>query len=269
MASQLDEPVYAKTGMAAMFHDLRCWSRDNLRYAADLLLPPICVFCHEPVAAHGGLCASCWQGVEFITPPICDRLGLPLGYGGDSEIQLSAMAVRHPPVFRRARAAVRFSGVMRHLIHGFKYADRHEASAMFARLMAAAGTDLIRDADILIPVPLHRRKLFARRFNQAAILARKLSELTGVPASMTALQRVKPTSSQVGLSREARSVNVTAAFRLAFGADHIKGASVILIDDVITTGATLNACARTLLNAGAAHVDCLSVAMTAGFDGTD
>lgn len=264
---QPDEEATAITGMAAVFGDIKRWTGGHLRYAADLVLPPVCIYCHEPVASHGVLCADCWRDIEFITPPLCDRLGLPLYYGGSDEPLISAVAYRNPPIFRRARAAARFSGVMRQLIHGFKYADRHEALGLFAGLMQGAGTALLKHADLLVPVPLHRRKLFKRRYNQAALLARKLSALTGVRANYTALRRTRSTPSQVGLPEQERRDNVAGAFAVPLReVAELRGKTVLLIDDVITTGSTLNACARVLLEAGAANVDCFAIAMVAGYD---
>jgi len=254
-----------------MSRDLRRWSLHSLQALANLVLPPICVHCHAPVADHGVLCADCWRGIDFITPPLCDRLGLPLAYADPADpVQVSAAALRDPPIFARARAAARFDGVMRNLIHGFKYADRHESSQMLARMMWAAGRDLLRDSDVLMPVPLHPRKLWQRRFNQAAILARAISGLSGVPVDLFSLRRRRRTDSQVGLSADQRQSNVAAAFAVpAARADRIKGKRVLLIDDVMTTGATLSACALVLKEAGAADVDCLAAAMTAGADRMD
>jgi len=264
---QPSDETETRTGMAAMFSDIRRWTGGHLRYAADLVLPPICVYCHGPLSAHGVLCADCWREIDFITPPVCDRLGLPLYYGDSGEPQLSAVALRHPPVFRRARAATRFTGVMRHLIHGFKYADHLEALGLFAGLMQGAGAELLKVADMLVPVPLHRRKLFKRRYNQAALLARKLSAVSGVPANYTALRRTRSTPSQVGLPEHERRGNVAGAFTVhRREVERLRGKTVLLVDDVITTGSTLDACARALLDAGAKTVDCLAIAMVAGYD---
>ena len=158
---------------------MRRWTMGNLRYVADLFLPPICIRCHEPISAHGVLCAACWQGINFIMPPLCGRLGLPLPYASGEDVQLSSMALRHPPVYGRARAAAQFDGVMRDLVHSLKYADRHEAVDLFGRMLCSAGTELLRDADLLMPVPLHRARLWKRRFNQAAILAGRVSASGG------------------------------------------------------------------------------------------
>jgi ComF family protein len=241
--------------------DLRRWAMANFRYLSDLILPPVCLHCHQPVAFHGVLCPACWREVRFITPPLCDRLGLPLPYATEAPA-LSAAARRRPPVYGRARAVAQFDGVIRNLVHSFKYADRHEASSFFARLMRAAGGELIREADLLVPVPLHRTRLWSRRYNQAAILARRLSEITGLPLGLTLLRRVRQTQSQVGLTSHERRENVAAAFAVAPGAEtRLHGKRILLIDDVITTGATLGACAETLKRAGAAEVDCLALAM--------
>jgi ComF family protein len=152
--------------------------------------------------------------------------------------------------------------VMRDLIHALKFGDRHESVCLFGRLLRSAGAELLSGADVLIPVPLHRSRLWKRRFNQSAILARWLSAATAVPLELYALRRVSAMVSQVGLSRAERHRNVAVAFGIAPGAAaRIKGKRVVLIDDVITTGATLDACARVLKDAGAAEVDCLALAL--------
>ena len=264
--NSLDDPDAEAPRNAALM-ELRRWTIGNLRYVADLFLPPVCIRCHAPNSAHGVLCAACWQGITFITPPLCDRLGLPLPYASGEEVSLSSMALRHPPVYGRARAAARFDGVMRDLVHGLKYGDRHEVTNLFGRLLRSAGSELLRDADLIMPVPLHRVRLWKRRFNQAAILAGRLSAATGLPIELSALRRVRRTASQVGLSRGERQHNVAAAFAVAPGAaPRIRGKRIVLVDDVITTGATLGACAQALQDAGAARVDCLALAMVVDED---
>lgn len=251
----------------AMLADMRRWTMGNLRYVADLFLPPVCIRCHAPISAHGVLCAACWQGINFITPPLCDRLGLPLPYASGDDVSLSSMALRYPPVYGRARAAVQFDGVMRDLVHGLKYADRHEVVNLFGRMLCSAGAELLRDADMLVPVPLHRARLWKRRFNQAAILAGRVSMATGIPLELNALRRIHATASQVGLSRGERHRNVAAAFAVApVAVPRIRGKRVLLVDDVITTGATLEACARVLKAAGATEVDCLALAIVVDED---
>lgn len=228
----------------------------------DVALPPLCAACSAPLAGADSLCGACWRRVDFIRPPLCDRLGIPLPYALGEGPELSAAAVAAPPVYGRARAVARFDGVIRDLVHGFKYADRHDARRLFGRWLAGAGAELLAGADLLIPVPLARWRLFNRRYNQAAILAAEVSRICGVPSEAMALRRVRSTPSQVGLTPDQRRRNVAGAFRVApRQAGRIAGCSIVLVDDVITTGATLDACARALLGAGAVRVDALALAL--------
>jgi ComF family protein len=173
-----------------------------------------------------------------------------------------------PPHYSRARAAAHYGGIMRRLIVRFKFEDRHEPLPLFVTLMREAGKTLLQEADLIVPVPLHRLRLLQRRFNQAAILARCLGRIACVPAAVTLLERRKRTASQVGLSQDARLENVRDAFRVnPRYRDRLREKRLLLIDDVITTGATVNACAAALLEAGAARVDVLAVALVSpGFD---
>lgn len=226
----------------------------------DLVLPPRCPACRVPVGAAGGLCTACWKTVRFLERPWCERLGTPFPYDL-GEGALSAAAIADPPVFDRARSAAAYDGPVPDLVQALKYADRTELAPMLSAWMARAGHELLRDADALVPVPLHPRRLFARRFNQAALLARGVAAIAGVPVRPGWLVRRRPTRQQVGLSRESRVENVRGAFavppraRLA-----VKGKAVVLVDDVMTTGATLEAAARTLKRAGALRVDVLTLA---------
>jgi ComF family protein len=226
------------------------------RAALDTLYPPTCLACRAATERHGALCPRCWSAIRFIERPYCERLGTPfehdLGLG-----LISPQAMADPPAFSRARAVARFEdGPARTLVHRLKYSDRAELSRPVASWMARAGADILADADLLTPVPLHALRLWRRQFNQAAALATEISRQTGKPCDLTALQRVKATSSQVGLSRTQRAENVQGAFRIAEGAA-LRGLNVVLIDDVLTSGATANASSRALLRAGAKRVDVL------------
>jgi ComF family protein len=224
--------------------------------ALDTLYPPTCLACRAATDAHGALCPRCWSAMRFIERPFCERLGTPFEHDLGEGL-LSPQAMADPPVFSRARAVARFEdGPARTLAHRLKYADRAELARPMARWMARAGADILADADLLVPVPLHPLRLWRRRFNQAAALAREIARETGKSCDPAALLRVKATQSQVGLSRAQRAENVQGAFRAAEGAP-ARGLNVVLVDDVLTSGATANAASRVLLRAGARRVDVL------------
>jgi ComF family protein len=226
------------------------------RLALDIALPTLCVACREPVAGEG-VCASCWSKLSFIAPPFCPRLGIPFVYDPGPEL-LSMEAIANPPAYARARAAVRYDDVARTLVHALKYQDRTDLAPAMGRWMARAGRELLGEADALVPVPLHWRRVWSRRYNQSGALARVIERQTGVRLASEALRRVRPTEQQIGLSRSQRATNVQGAFKVA--ADRkadIQGRRVVLIDDVLTSGATVDACARALLRAKAASVDVL------------
>ncbi len=240
------------------------WLASTAHYAADLALPPVCIACRAPLDVHGALCPPCWSGIEFVRAPLCDRLGVPLPFS-DGAVTVSAQALADPPVFGRARAATVYSGVMRRLVHALKYEDRHEATGFLARLMADAGRDLLAEADALIPIPLSRTRLRARRFNQSAELARGVSRISGVRFEPLALKRTRDTASQVGFALDMRRANVAGAFAVpARQRDKVRGRHIVLVDDVITTGSTANACAAALFAEGAARVDVLALALVLG-----
>jgi len=225
----------------------------------DLVYPPSCLVCRKAVAQHGALCGTCWSEIAFIERPYCERLGTPFERDLDQPGLISPEAAANPPVFQSARAVARYdSDKARALAHRLKYHDRLELAGPMGRWMARAGADILADADLLVPIPLHRLRLMARRFNQSAVLANVVSHECGAPVETMALMRVKATAPQVGLSRAQRAANLSGAFRVdAERAALLKGRNVVLVDDVLTTGATANAAARALLKAGAAKVDLL------------
>jgi ComF family protein len=230
--------------------------RATFGLVVDVALPQLCASCREPVG-DAGLCAACWAKLSFIAPPYCERLGIPFTYDPGPGI-LSMEAIADPPAFHRARAAVRYDDVARTLVHAFKYGDRLDLAPTMGRWMANAGRALLEDADALVPVPLHWRRQWARRFNQSALLAEVIGKASALPVSYRALKRIKATPQQVGLSQSARAQNVQGAFRVpADGKAEVAGRRLVLIDDVLTSGATMDACARALLRAGAAQVDAL------------
>jgi ComF family protein len=230
--------------------------RQTARLALDIALPTLCVACREPVDGEG-VCAECWAKLSFIAPPYCPRLGIPFVYDPGPEL-LSMEAIANPPAYQRARAAVRYDDVARTLVHALKYQDRTDLAPAMGRWMARAGRELLDGADALVPVPLHWRRGWSRRYNQSGALARVIERQSGVKLVSEALRRVRPTQQQIGLSRPQRASNVQGAFKVAsHRQSEIQGRHVVLIDDVLTSGATVDACARALLRAKAASVDVL------------
>jgi ComF family protein len=206
--------------------------------------------------------------MAFIERPFCERLGTPFDQDHGAPGMISLEAAANPPAFNRARAVARYDcDKARALANRLKYYDRMELAGPMGRWMARAGADILEDADLLAPIPLHRLRLISRRFNQAASLALVVSRESAVPLETLALERVKPTAPQVGLTRTQRAANLAGAFRVARErAALVSGRNVVLVDDVLTTGATANAATRALLKAGASRVDLLvfARAVTAG-----
>ena len=230
--------------------------RTGLGLALDVALPQLCAACREPVRGTG-LCAACWSKLAFIAPPYCERLGIPFPFDGGPGL-LSMEAIADPPAYQRARAAVCYDEVARTLVHALKYGDRLDLAPILGRWMAHAGRRLLADADALVPVPLHWRRLWARRFNQSALLAEAIAATSGRSVAHGALKRIKATPQQVGLGKSERAQNVQGAFRVPpEGKAEVVGRRLVLVDDVLTSGATVDACARALLRAGAQSVDVL------------
>jgi ComF family protein len=243
----------ARTGRWARLTDA---ARTVCGVALGIALPQLCAACREPVDGEG-LCGACWSKLSFIAPPYCARLGIPFPFDpGPGTLSMEAIA--DPPPYGRARAAVRFDETARVLVHAFKYGDRLDLAPLLGRWMANAGRELTREADLIVPVPLHWRRQWARRFNQSALLADVVAKASGLPVSHRALKRLKATAQQVGLARTERAANVQGAFGVRSDArGEVKGARLVLVDDVLTSGATTEACTRALLRAGAAGVDVL------------
>jgi ComF family protein len=230
------------------------------RAALDLALPPRCIGCGERIDAPGLACARCWSALAFIAPPLCESCGAPFDFAVDGTRRCAACYAA-PPAYDRARAAIVYDDGSRNLILGFKHGDRLHAAPAFGAWMARAGAELLEDADIVAPVPLHRWRLLKRRYNQAALIAGYAARRAGVTHLPDLLERHRATGSQGGLGPLQRARNVAGAFRLnPRYADRVKGSRIVLVDDVLTTGATVGACARTLRRGGAARIDVLTLA---------
>ncbi len=233
---------------------------DALARLGDILVPPNCPLCRQFLQRQEGICGTCWQQLEFLTGPICRITGQPMAVDlGEATVSLAAR-IRRPP-YRMARAAFAYEGSAADLIKRFKFSDRPDLAKFLAPHMLRAGHEISDPEAVYVPVPLHHWRLLARRFNQSAELCRALSALTDYPVVLNVLRRIRPTRRQVGLTREGRRRNLSGAFAIAHKRrELIRDKPVILVDDVLTTGATIEACSRILLKAGALRVDVLTAA---------
>lgn len=213
------------------------------------------------MGAPGQLCAGCFGQAALLAGPCCDHCGTPVDPDWSGRACLDCAT--WPPPWRRARAALRYGALARRLILPLKYADRPELARALAPHMVRSGAALLREADLLVPVPLHRWRLFARRYNQAALLARACARLSGVPVLLDALHRTRATQLLHDKGPDARRAELSGAVAVnPARLKRLRGARAVLVDDVLTSGATAAACTRVLLAAGAAHVDLLVAART-------
>lgn len=234
---------------------LATWLQQTTRQVVDFILPPTCGLCRELVAEPGALCASCWGSASFIAAPWCACCGMPFSLPVD-EGALCALCLTEPPVYAKARAALAYDETSRRLIGRFKYSDQTHLLPTLTPWLLRAARELL-PADVIVPVPLHRWRLLRRKYNQSALLALAVGQKLDVLVDLLALQRQRATRPQVGMKREERLKNVRDAF---IAAPRLAGKTVLLVDDVLTTGATLDACSTALLAAGAREVRVLTLA---------
>ena len=227
------------------------------RAVVDGVLPPRCLACGTIVDEPDALCSRCWAGMTFFAPPWCAICGLPFPHPMGEEA-VCADCARQKPSWDRARAVMRYDKHSRHLVLALKHGDRTHVARALGRWMGRAGVELFEGADIIVPVPLHWTRLFTRRYNQAGLLAHAVRAAGGPPVMPDGLVRRRRTPSQGRLGPAARARNVRGAFAVRRGRD-VKGKRIVLVDDVLTTGATVEECARVLRRAGAAFVGVLTL----------
>jgi ComF family protein len=236
--------------------------RHTGRAALNFLVPPHCAACDDPVAVQSHFRPRCFGRTNFISPPLCLRCGVPFvsaEQGGEDALCQGCR--QHPPVFRQARGALRYDEQGRHLILPLKHADRIDIAPILAPMLARAGHELLERADVLVPVPLHRQRLFHRKYNQAAVLAYAVARLVHKPVLPDALQRTRHTAPLEDKSSEERAHELAGSVQVRpWRRSRIAGHTILLVDDVMTSGATANTCAAVLLAAGAHAVDVLVAA---------
>jgi ComF family protein len=238
------------------------WATSRLRRIGSALvdgvLPPRCLACGETVGEPDALCGRCWSGITFFAPPWCAACGLPFPHPMGENAVCGDCAREHRS-WDRARAVLRYDRNTRRLVLGFKHGDRTHVAGAFGRWMYRAGSEVLSNADLLVPVPLHWTRLFHRRYNQAALLAQAIRSAGGPDVAVDWLVRRRPTPAQGRLGPAARERNVRGAFAIKDGRS-FASKRVVIIDDVMTTGATVEECARVLKRAGASSVGVLTLA---------
>jgi ComF family protein len=253
-----------ETPPANRLRSLSSLARRGGRMLLDLLYPPLCLTCRAPVGEPHNLCAKCWREISFIDGPACGACGLPFEIDPGLDT-LCAACLAEPPAFDKARSAMRYDDASKGAILALKRADRLEFAKLFATWLRRSGQELLAESDVIVPVPLHPLRLWLRRYNQAALLGRRLQQMTGKAFAPLALTRTRATPSQGKMpSAKARARNVRGAFKVPPRFEStVRGRTVLLVDDVMTTGATAEACAKALKRAGAAKVLVLTIARVA------
>lgn len=231
-----------------------------VRTALDLAIPPTCLVCDTITVERGGCCSNCWKNIHFITRPYCEISGTPFAFDQGAG-SLSPETIANPPRYRRCRSAVVYDDISRRMVTSLKYGDRLDLAPWMATWMVRAGSELFEKTNAIVPVALHRSRHLRRRFNQAAELARHIAADKKLPYHPYALVRHRATLPQVGLNRLQRERNLQGAFRVPDDRRHeVAGKNILLVDDVFTSGATVEAAVRALIRGGATEVDVIAFA---------
>lgn len=251
-------------GETTVVDNMKAALRRPFDLLVDMLMPPACMACKAEVATPHSLCADCWSALPAIEGARCHQCSIPLPIEWQAESHCLG-CLKEPPAFDATSAPFLYEGPARQLVLGLKSGKEAWAAPMAAAMRRAAPD--IGPQHLLVPVPLHRWRLMERGYNQSLLLARELAHRTGATLAINALVRVKPTPRTRGMTRRQRQRNVVGAFKVQ-QPHQLKGAQILLVDDVITSGATASACARVLKRAGAASVHLLTYARVAATDTT-
>lgn len=231
-----------------------------LHTTVDAVFPPLCLYCEREVAHAQTVCASCWKAMHFISAPFCTQCGAPFEVMADPNTKC-VECLTFPPLYQKGRSVILYNDYARHFILGFKQNDKMHFAPALANWMFQAGKDLWPEIDLIVPVPLHWKKLWWRRFNQSAVLSRLLSQKSGKPICLEGLKRIRNTKAQRLLDKDARLKNLAGAFAVNLKQlEKLKGKSILLVDDVLTTGTTVNECIKVLHKAGISSVYVLTFA---------
>lgn len=227
----------------------------------DIVLPPRCIYCGKICETENSLCVDCFQKINFITDPYCKCCGMPFENTVNvNQKMLCPECLKTKPLIHFHRSAIHYDEFSKQAILSFKFMDKEENAKVFAKWLMLAGRDIFESGiDTIIPVPLSYQRLIHRRYNQSAILARELGRLTSLKVDTTNLVKIKNTKPQTSFLKTKRLTNLKNAFDVK-NKDAVKEKRILLIDDVRTTGATLNECAKVLLKNGAKSVDSLTIA---------
>lgn len=224
------------------------------------LFPPTCINCKKPLSTDKSLCSICWKNLSFLSQPNCGTCARPLDISLTPN-PICVFCLRDPPLYSKTRSALIYNAHARKMISSFKQGHTNHVVPTFSQWMYHVSKDVLKDADFIIPVPLHWRRLIYRGFNQSALLAQGISKLSHVPYHPLLLQKNKSTLPQASLPEKSRHQNVKKAFSISTKYSNlINNKYIVLVDDVMATGATLSACAEPLLKAGAAKVSIIVLA---------
>ena len=227
------------------------------RQILNLLCPPRCPICRETVDEAHCLCPNCYGKLNFITHPCCEICGRPFEYAAFNSV-VCGSCLKNKPKFSMARSILEYDDFSKQLILSFKHGDRTDLTPILVKFLLLADPKIFENVDMIVPVPQHWARRFKRQYNQASLLGKVLGKQKGISFNPSILRRIKNTESQGHKLRKQREQNVKGVFHV-MTPDKIRGKTILVIDDVMTTGATLNECAKVLRRAGAKEVKAITV----------